>query len=82
MTKVKLNKTKVSLKKGKKLTLTATTTPKSANNHAVSWISSDKTIATVSKNGVVTAKKKGTVTITATAKDRSGKKASCKITVT
>ena len=45
---------------------------------SVTWKSSDKTIATVSKNGKVKAKKEGTVIITA----RSGKqKKSCTVTV-
>ena len=38
-------------------------------------------VATVTSKGVVKAKKAGTVTITATAKDGSGKKAACRITV-
>ncbi|WP_099470068.1 rhamnogalacturonan lyase family protein [Konateibacter massiliensis] len=62
-------------------TLTATVTPENAANRAVLWSSSDSKIATVSQNGVVTGKKRGTVTITATASDGSGTYASCKITV-
>ena len=78
-TKIKLNKTKASLMASKTLTLKATVTPKDTTDK-VSWSTSSAKIATVSSKGVVTAKKKGTVTITA--KTTSGKKASCKITVT
>ena len=81
VTKVKLNKTKSTMTVGKKQTLKATVTPKKASNKAVVWKSSNTKVATVSGKGVVTAKKAGTVTITATAKDGSGKKAACKITV-
>ena len=45
------------------------------------WKSSNTKVATVTSKGVVKAKKAGTVTITATAKDGSGKKATCKVTV-
>ena len=81
VTKVKLNKTKSTMTVGKKQTLKATVTPKKASNKAVVWKSSNKKVATVTSKGVVKAKKAGTVTITATAKDGSGKKATCKITV-
>jgi len=69
---------------GKKVTLKATVTPSNAYNKGVTWKSSNTKIATVSSSGVVTTKKKmggKTVTITATAKDGSGKKASYKIYV-
>lgn len=46
----------------------------------VRWKSSDKAVATV-KDGVVTAKKAGTVTITATTKDGNKTKATCTVTV-
>ena len=78
-TSVTLNKTKATLKTGKKLKLKATVAPKFATNKAVTWSSSNKKVATVSKNGVVTAKKKGKCTITV--KTADGKKKSCKITV-
>ena len=81
VTKITLNKTTASVAKGKTLQLTATVTPASATNKAVTWKSSNTKIATVSSTGKVTAKSAGTVTITCTAKDGSGKKATCKITV-
>lgn len=56
-------------------------TPATADNSKVTWSTSDKKIAQVDKNGKVTAKKKGTVTITAKAKDGSGKKGTIKIKV-
>ena len=75
---VKLDKTKLSLTVGKSATLTATTAP---SGQTVKWSSSDKSVATVSK-GKVTAKKKGTATITASFQynDKTYKK-TCKVTV-
>lgn len=64
----------------KKITLGvgAETTLKLTGKGTVKWKSSNKKIASVSKKGVVTAKKTGTVTITATC---NGKKATCKVKV-
>lgn len=70
-----------SMKAKETQTLTASVTPVDADNKAVKWSSSNKKVAAVDQNGVVTAKKKGTVIITATAKDGSGKKASFTIKV-
>ncbi len=47
----------------------------------VAWSSSNKKIATVDKDGVVTGKAPGKVTIKATANDGTGKSASCTVTV-
>ncbi len=77
-TGVKLNKTSVSLVKGKNVTLKATVNPSNASNKKVTWTSSNKKVATVS-NGKVTAKNYGTAVITA--KTSNGKKATCKVTV-
>ena len=77
-TKIKLNKTKLTLKVKKTVSLKATVTPANSSDK-LTWTSSNKKIATVSSSGKVTAKKAGTVTITVTT--ASGKKATCKITV-
>ena len=71
----------LTLKKGKSFTLKTTLSPKKPSNKGIIWKSSNTKVATVTSKGVVKAKKAGTVTITATAKDGSGKKATCKITV-
>jgi len=70
---VKMNKTKATIVKGKTLTLKVLGTKKK-----VTWSSSNKNVATVSSKGKVTAKRKGTCTITAKV---AGKKYTCKITV-
>ena len=78
-TGITLNKTKLSLEKGKSETLTATVTPENSTD-TITWESSDKTKATVDNNGKVTAVAEGTATITA--KTTSGKTATCTVTVT
>ena len=77
-TSVKLNKTSLTLEKGKSETLTATIAPTNATVKTVTWTSSDSKVASV-VNGKVTAKAKGTATITA--KTANGKTAACKVTV-
>ena len=77
VTSVTLNKTSASVKTGETVTLTATVKTDDATDKTVTWSTSDATVATVS-NGVVTAKKVGTATITAKAGDKS---ATCEITV-
>jgi len=78
---IKLSLSTLKLTAGKSVTLTATVMPADASNKAVSWSSSKTTVATVSSVGKVTAKAVGTATITCTAKDGSGKKATCIINV-
>ena len=82
VSKITLNKTSAGLVKGKTLQLSATVSPTNASNKTVSWSSSNKAVATVTSGGKVTAKAAGTATITCTAKDGSGKKATCRVTVT
>ncbi len=77
---VALNKTKATLYTGEKLTLKATINPSNATNKKITWTSSNSKVAVVNENGIVTAKKNGTVTISAVTAD-GNKKAVCKITV-
>lgn len=55
--------------------------PENASYKAITWSTSDVTIAQVSQEGLVTALKNGTVTITATAKDKSAVSKSKTITI-
>ena len=72
---ISLNKSKVKLNVGKTATLVAKYNKKKVNP---TFKSSNPNIASVNKSGKITAKKKGTVTITATYKKS---KVSCKVTV-
>lgn len=69
------------IKVGKTTTLGISFTPAKATNKIVTWSSSDETVATVSNDGVVTAKKVGSAIITAVSQD-GNKKSSCTVTVT
>ena len=77
---VELNKTKLTMIKGKSETLKATINPDNATDKNVTWKSSNEKIAKVDKNGNVTAISPGTTTITVTTKD-GNKKATCNVTV-
>ena len=81
VTKLTINKTKLTVKAGKTAALKVTVAPSNANNKSLRWTSSNQKIATVTQNGTVKGIKRGTVTITAAAKDGSGKKVTCKVTV-
>lgn len=79
---VVLGSTTASIQAGATVTLTATTRDASGNalsGRAITWTTSDATIATVSSTGVVTGQGPGTATITATSE---GKTAQATITVT
>ena len=79
--KIKLSGVK-KLKVGKKLKLKAKITPKKKYASAkVFWVSGNTKIATVTQSGVVKAKKKGKVKITAIATDGSGKRKVIKLTI-
>lgn len=81
---IKISGISKKLAAGKKVTLKAEVSPANADNKAVTWKSSNKKYATVNASGKVTLKKAGagkTVTITATSKDGSAKKASYKVKI-
>ena len=80
VTKVTLNKTSASMKKGDRLQLSATVLPQTAADKSVTWESSDITVATVDNKGIVNAVSAGSAKITATA--TNGISAYCSITVT
>lgn len=81
VTGVTLNKTSLSMVEGNSETLTATVSPDNATNKAVSWKSSDASIASVDGTGKVTAVKAGSATITVSTTDGS-KTATCSVSVT
>ena len=76
---VELDKTKITMIEGTTESLIATVEPSDATNKNIEWSTSDEEVATV-ENGVVTAVKEGTATITVTTED-GGKIASCEVTV-
>lgn len=80
VTKITLDSTSETLTVGDDTTLTATVTPDDAFDTSVQWSTNNANVATVT-DGTVTALAAGTAEITATAKDGSGVKATCRITV-
>ncbi len=77
---IKINQDKVSLKVGETGWVGVTYNPNDASDKVLYWSSSDNSIATVNE-GTIKALKRGTVTLTATSRDRS-RKATCQVTVT
>ncbi len=75
---VRLNKSAVTVKVGKRIQLKAVMKPAKSSDR-LKWSSSDKKIAKVDKKGRVTGIKKGRATITV--KTSGGKSAKCKVTV-
>ena len=75
--KIKLNRKKLTLKKGKTFKLKVTLTPKDSQDK-ITYKTSNKKIATVSKTGKIKAKKKGKVKITVIS---GKKKAVCTVKV-
>lgn len=73
------NKTELTV--GEKLQLSAAVEPEDAKDGTVAWMSSDASIAAVSETGEVVAMGEGEVTVTASARDGSGKKGRIKLTV-
>lgn len=78
VTEVRLDTSRVSLLIGGSYALLATVLPENASDKTVTWTSSDEAIATVSSEGVVSARRLGTCTITATAGEKT---ATCEVKV-
>ena len=76
---VTTSKTEINV--GESLQLFAEVSPSNATNMKVIWSSNNTNVATVSADGLVTAKQPGTVTITASATDGSGVKANYTLTI-
>src|SRR5574344_174010 len=81
-TEVRVSESSLALVTKEMYQLNAVVLPSNATYHTVTWSSSDDNVATVDQNGNVTAVSAGTATITAAAKDGSGKNGTCKVTVT
>jgi uncharacterized protein YjdB len=77
VTGITLDQTEITLEIDETETLTATLTPDNATDKTVTWTVAPSGVVSV-ENGVITALKDGTATITATA---NGKSANCSVTV-
>lgn len=80
VTGVTLSSTSLNLHVDENTALTAVVAPENATNKAVTWTSSDSTIAAVDQNGKVTGIAPGNATITATTAD-GAKTATCGVTI-
>lgn len=80
VTEIALDKNELTLQEGFEATLSATFAPADAKYQTVAWTSNNSDVATVDRNGKVTAVAAGTATITATS--NNGISATCTVTVT
>ncbi|MBO4996849.1 MAG: Ig-like domain-containing protein, partial [Lachnospira sp.] len=79
--KILVRKANDTLHKGEEKKLTAKITPRTADNKAVIWSSSNAGIVSVNSEGTITAVSTGTATITCAAQDGSGVTGTSRITV-
>ena len=77
---ISLDRTSLNLGVNGQKALTATVTPDNATDKNISWTSSDESVATVDKDGNVTAHKVGNTAVTATSED-GGFTAVCSVSV-
>lgn len=78
---IELSHTEMTVKKGTVFWLNATVLPESSDNKKITWNSSDKSLATVTQDGMVTTLKVGTVTISCVSED-TGVVAYCVVDIT
>ena len=81
VTGVTLDKNTITLATGETYAFTATVSPSDATNKSIKWSSSNKAVATVDENGVVTAVGTGQITLSATTADGNFR-AFCTVKVT
>lgn len=81
VSEITLDQTEATVMQTRMIALTATQTPADNDYPAVTWASDNTEVATVDANGVVTGVAPGEANITVT-NDKSGVKATCKVTVT
>ena len=83
LTGIELDKQSLSLIKGNSGTLKATLSPKgiSEEDSVIEWVSSDESVASVTQDGLVSALKSGTCTVTVYSKDRKFS-SKCNVSVT
>ncbi|MBR0366032.1 MAG: Ig-like domain-containing protein, partial [Clostridia bacterium] len=78
---ISFRKDNIALKEGQTATAELVTVPENADETEFNYSSSDDGVATVDANGVITAVKAGTATITAVSADNAEIKAECTVTV-
>ena len=81
VTSISLNRSSLTMEATDTFQLQASVYPSNAADQRVQWTSSDPTVTSVDENGLVTALKKGTATVTAAALDGSGVTRTCQVTV-
>lgn len=81
VTSITLSETSVEMFQSEMHDLTANVAPENATYRNVNWSSTKESVATVDSKGQITAVGIGVCYIVATAKDGSGKKAQCRVTV-
>ena len=81
VTCISLNRTGISCIKGKTEKVSVLVEPENANNKAISFSSSNESVATVDANGNVTSYALGKATIYVTAQDGSGVSSQCVVSV-
>jgi hypothetical protein len=82
MTRISMSKTSATIRQGDQLQLKASPFPSTSTFKGITWTSSNENAASVDENGLVTAKKPGITTITATSKKYPEISGKCIITIT